>query len=140
MEEDKMRDLGKKLIIFGLVILILGILIGVIGFIIVSASTIFSDGTIGNLFMVLLIGGILGVLGLMMIIAGAITKVVGHKSEISKFAVDETNKAKTGINKAVDTYKPKVSAMAKEVTPKVKSAAKEVAQGVSKGIDAFKKN
>ena len=76
----------------------------------------------------------------MLTIAGAIIKVVGHKSEIKTFANDETKKAKEGINKAVDTYKPKVKAAASEITPKVKSAAKEVAKGVSNGIDAFKKN
>ena len=129
---QKVKKVGKILLIAGIIILLLAIvliILGVVGFGNAAINSFDSFGTgneldtmkntAGGVGLVAL-GGFLTSIGFPLTIAGAITMIIGHRREITAYTTQQVMPvAKEGIE---------------EMAPTVGKAAGEVAKGIKEGL------
>lgn len=126
---QKVKKVGKILLIIGIITLVLGFILTVLGFLgfgNTAINTINNDamektakGIFGSIGL-FAIGGFFDSIGFTLTAAGAITMLVAHRREINAYATQQVMPiAQEGIEK---------------ITPTISNAAGEIAKGISKGI------
>lgn len=129
---QKVKKIGKTLLIIGIITLVIGFVISALGF--MNFGSTFTDvmgpeqmakGAFGRMG-ILVLGGIINSVGFLLTISGGIVLLVAHRREITAYGVQQVMPvAKEGIE---------------EVTPTVANAAGSIAESISKGIENGKKN
>lgn len=136
---QKVKSVGKVLLIIGIVTLVISfimIILGFMGFGNTAVSSIgsesFDNGTmqktasgIFGSFGLFAIGGFINTIGFALTAAGGITMFIAHRREITAYTTQQVMPvAQEGIEK---------------ITPTVANAAGSIAQSISKGIQEGKK-
>ena len=132
---NKLKSLGKTVLIVGVVGLILGLvltIVGLLGFGKTATDTIGSfdsnptgvvGGALGSIGL-LILGGFIDFVGFTATAAGAVILVIAHKREITAFTVQQTM--------------PLMQEGVEKITPTVSNAAGSIAKEISKGIQEGK--
>jgi branched-subunit amino acid permease len=133
---QKIKKIGKKLLIAGIIVLVVGFIftvLGVLGFGNTAINAFDDTDTINEAskgifgsFGLLAIGGLFDSVGSTLTLAGAITMIVAHRREITAYATQQIMPiAQEGIEK---------------ITPTISNAAGSIAKNISKGIKEGKED
>lgn len=133
---QKVRKVGKVLLIVGIIVLVLGILLTILGFVGFGNTAVSSfdsfgtgneletmkhtaSGAFGGIGLAAL-GGFMNFIGFGLTIAGVITMVIGHRREITAYTTQQVMPlAQEGIDK---------------MAPTIGKAAGTIAKGIKDGL------
>ena len=132
--KDKVKRIGKGLLIAGICALVIGIgliILGFVGFGNAAQNTVnhfyYDTKSTGNVFGSLglfITGGFVSFIGFGLTIGGAISMVIAHRREITAFTVQQTMPiAKEGIE---------------AMTPTLENAAESISRGITRGKELGK--
>ena len=133
---QKVKKIGKILLIVGIITLVIGFILIVLGFLGFGSTTInaidnndamnkTAKGIFGS-FGLFAIGGFFDSIGFTLTAAGAITMIVAHRREIAAYTTQQVMPiAQEGIEK---------------ITPTISNAAESIAKSISKGIKEGKED
>ncbi len=130
---NKVKKIGKTLLIIGIIALVISFIILVLGFIGFGSSftggigepSQMAKGAFSGMGL-LVLGGVINSVGFLFTISGGIVLLVAHRREITAYGVQQVMPvAKEGIEK---------------ITPTIANAAGSIAESISKGIENGKKN
>lgn len=130
---QKVKKVGKTLLVIGIIILLISFIILVLGFIGFGSSftgeigepSQMAKGAFSGMGL-LALGGVINSVGFLLTASGGIILFVAHRREITAYGVQQVMPvAKEGIEK---------------ITPTVANAAGSIAESISKGIENGKKN
>lgn len=123
---NKVKKVGKILLISGAITLVLGVIIAVIGFVGIGTTvtngmdSVDASGIASGMFTgfgCIAFGAFFGCsLGFSLLIAGAVTTVIGHRREISAYSTQQVMPiAQEGIDKMAPTVGKAAGTIAKEI-------------------------